>query len=137
LISVEFDVGTYYRGAAHPNSNAQVLNVDVKNARTLRLADLFKPGARYLQVLSGFAIKDLKRQSKAQDGVLEDSSIETGAGPSLRNYQNWTITKKGLGITFDAYQVGPYVAGPQFVLVPYTNLKEIIRSDGPLEVYLK
>lgn len=139
LISIQFDVGTYYSGAAHPNSNAQVLNFDVKNARTLRLGDLFKPGAKYLQTLSSYAIKDLKGQSTAKgaDGMLDNASIESGAGATARNYQNWTITKNGLAITFDAYQVGPYAAGPQYVVIPYSALKQIIDMNGPLGPYLK
>jgi hypothetical protein len=138
LVSIEFDVGTYYSGAAHPNSNAQVLNFDIKNGKTLRLADLFKPGAKYLQALSSFAIKDLKKQSaKNSDGMLDNESIESGAGATLNNYRNWTITKKGLGITFDAYQVGPYAAGPQYVMVPYAALKELIDPNGLLATYLK
>jgi hypothetical protein len=139
LISIQFDVGTYYSGAAHPNSNSRVLNFDVKKARILRLGDLFKPGAKYLQALSSYSIKDLKRQSTAKgaDGMLDDASIESGAGASARNYENWTITKKGLGITFDAYQVGPYAAGPQYVLVPYSGLKDMIEPSGPLATYMK
>ena len=43
--------------------------------------------------------------------MLDDASIRSGAGPNAKNYQSWTITKKGLGISFDAYQVGPYAAG--------------------------
>ena len=39
--------------------------------------------------------------------MLDDASIRSGAGPNAKNYQSWTITKKGLGINFDAYQVGP------------------------------
>jgi hypothetical protein len=139
LISIQFDVGTYYSGAAHPNSNSLVLNFDVKKVRMLRLGDLFKPGAKYLQALSSYSIKDLKRQSTAKgaDGLLDDASIESGAAATARNYENWTITKKGLGIIFDAYQVGPYAAGPQHVLVPYSALKEMIDPTGPLNMYLK
>ena len=69
--------------------------------------------------------------------MLDDASIESGAGATAGNYENWTITKKGLGIIFDAYQVGPYAAGPQYVLVPYPALKEMIDSTGSLGMYLK
>jgi hypothetical protein len=137
LISIEFDIGTYYRGAAHPNSYAIVLNFDVKNGKTLKLADLFKTGAKYLQTLSAYAIKDLKQQSKAKDGVLDDESIQNGAGPTAKNYDSWTITKKGIGITFDAYQVGPYVAGPQYVSVPYSALKDLIEPSGAIAAFVK
>ncbi len=136
LISVQLDAGSYYRGAAHPNSSSEVINFDLINGKPLRLADVFKPGAKYLQTISAYAIKDLKRQSKENEGMLEDSTIEEGASPDPKNYQSWTITKKGLGINFDAYQVGPYAAGPQSVIVPYSAMRDIIKPDGPLAHYL-
>lgn len=137
LISIKFDVGSYSAGTAHPNSVSAVLNYDVKSGKVLKLADLFSPGARYLQALSSYCVKDLKRQSKANNSLLDDASIQTGAGPDARNYQNWNITKKGLEITFDAYQVGAYAAGPQKVVIPYSALKELIRIDGPLVQFVK
>lgn len=137
LISIDFGVGGYYRGAAHPNTHSRVLNFDLKNGKPLRLADLFKPDAKYLQIISDFCVKDLQKQSKANDNMLDDESIRTGAGPNPRNYQSWTITRKGLGINFDAYQVGPYVAGPQFVVVPYSAIKDAIKPDGPVGMFVK
>src|SRR5262245_23540333 len=97
LASIEFAVGSYYMGAAHPNSYSEVVNYDLKNGKLLKLSDLFTPGAKFLPVISAYCVQDLKNQSKAKEGMLEDESwIEKGAGPSAKNYQSWTITKKGL-----------------------------------------
>jgi Protein of unknown function (DUF3298)/Deacetylase PdaC len=137
LASIEFDIGSYYQGAAHPNSYSEVINYDLKNGKVLKLSDLFKPGAKYLQALSTYCVADLKKQSKGKDGMLDDSSIASGAGPTANNYRSWTITKKGLGINFDPYQVGPYAAGQQFVMVPYSAIKELINPDGPLASFAK
>jgi uncharacterized protein DUF3298/peptidoglycan-N-acetylmuramic acid deacetylase PdaC-like protein len=135
LISVEFEVGSYYQGAAHPNSYSEVLNYDLKNGKQLKLSDLFKPGAKYLQAIATYCIADLKKQGK-EKGLL-DEEIEKGAAASAKNYQSWTITKRGLGIDFDSYQVGPYAAGPQFVLVPYSTLKDLINPEGPIGQFVK
>lgn len=132
LISAEFVVSEYYQGAAHPNYYTQVVNYDLRNGKQLKLSDLFKPGAKYLQVLSNYSIADLKKQSKQNGDALVDTEIESGAAPTAKNYQSWKITRKGLGINFDPYQVGPYAAGAQNVLVPYPNLKDIINPDGPI-----
>jgi hypothetical protein len=139
LMSIEFDSGSYYRGAAHPNSHSQVVNYDLKNGKPLRLADLFKPGSKYLQTIATYCINDLKKQSKLKgaDSMLDNSTIESGASADPKNYQSWTITRKGLGINFDSYQVAPYVAGPQYVLVPYSALKDIIKPDGPITQFVK
>jgi hypothetical protein len=69
--------------------------------------------------------------------VEDNDWIEKGAAAELSNYDNWAITKKGLRITFDPYQVGPYAAGPQQVVVPYSALKEIIKPDGPVKQFVK
>lgn len=130
LVSVKFDVSSYYQGAAHPNSYSSVLNYDLRNGKQLKLADLFKPGAKYLQTISSYCIAELKKQSK--DKSLPEDEIQQGAAPVAKNYKSWTISKHGLGIVFDAYQVGPYAAGPQFVLVPYSALKDLINPEGPI-----
>ena len=139
LVSVSFSISSYYQGAAHPNSFSEVVNYDLKNGKQLKLADLFKPDAKYLQAISSYCIDDLKKQSNAKgaDGMLDESSIKSGAAPSPKNYQSWTITRKGLGINFDAYQVGPYAAGPQFVTVPYSLIKDLISPDGPISQFAK
>lgn len=139
LIGIELTVSSYAAGAAHPNSDTEVVNFDLKNGRSLKLAELFSPGAKYLQALSTYCIQDLKKQAKAQGEAapLEDDWIKRGAGPELSNYDNWTITKKGLNITFDPYQVAAYAAGPQRVVVPYSSLKDIIKPDGPIGQFVK
>ena len=137
LISIDFGIGGYYQGAAHPNSHSRVINFDLKNGKPLKLADLFKPEVRYLQVISDYCIKDLQKQSKSKGNMLDDASIRSGAGPNAKNYQSWTITKRGLGINFDAYQVGPYVVGPQFVLIPYSAIKDALKPDSPVAAFVK
>jgi len=135
LMSVEFKVGSYYQGAAHPNSFTDVLNYDLKNGKQLKLSDLFKPGAKYIQAIATYCIADLKKQ--ANEKGLTNEEIERGAAASPKNYNSWTITKRGIGINFDSYQVGPYAAGPQFVLVPYSTLKDLINPEGPIAQFGK
>ncbi|HEX7531319.1 MAG TPA: RsiV family protein, partial [Pyrinomonadaceae bacterium] len=138
LISVEFSEGTYEAGAAHGNSATTVVNYDVRNGKKLALADLFNPKSNYLTVISAYCIKELKDRSKKEnDSMLSDDLIQSGASPRADNYRAWSITKKGLWITFDPYQVAAYAAGPQNVLVPYSALKDIIKPDGPVAAFAK
>jgi hypothetical protein len=136
LISVEFAVGSYYSGAAHPNSYSEVLNFDLKNGKVIRLSELFNPGAKYLQAISTYSVEDLKKQSKEKNAMLDDDWIQRGAGPKAENYKSWTISRKGLAINFDSYQVGPYATGPQHVFIPYSALKDLIKADGPLRPFI-
>lgn len=140
LISIEFSVYDYENGAAHGNSSTETVNFDLKSGKKLKLSDLFNPGAKYLDALSAYCIKDLKKQARKEnpnDPSLPDENIEGGAAPDADNYHSWNITGKGLLITFDPYQVGPYAAGTQQVVVPYTALREIVRPDGPIASFVK
>jgi hypothetical protein len=137
LVSIQFDVSSYFQGAAHPNSSSEVINFDLKNGKQLKLGDLFKPGARYLQTIANYCVADLKKQSKEKKLDLSDDQIAEGAAAKATNYESWTITNKGVGINFDAYQVGPYAAGPQYVLVPYSTLKDLVNPDGPVGQFVK
>jgi hypothetical protein len=133
LLSISFGAH-HYLGGAHPNTNSDAINYDLKAGRVLRLADLFKPGSNYLSVISNYCIKDLKKQ---MGGDADDDWIKRGAGAKLSNYRSWNITPDGLNIAFDAYQVAPYVAGPQEVDIPYRVLKTLIAPKGPLGWALK
>jgi hypothetical protein len=131
IISVEFYSSQYERGAAHGNSYTTVLNYDVKNGRKISLADLFNPKSNHLSVLSAYSSKDLKERLR-KDDMLDDDMLKSGTEPRADNFAAWTITRKGLWITFDPYQVAAYAAGPQHVLVPYSALKDLIKPDGPV-----
>ena len=136
LISIEFSESAYSRGAAHPNSYTTVLSYDVRNGKKLALADLFNAKSNYLKAISDYCIKDLKLQAKKEkDSMLTDDMIKSGASARADNFNAWTITKQGLWITFDPYQVAAYAAGPQQVLVPYSALKDLIKSDGPISPF--
>jgi Protein of unknown function (DUF3298)/Deacetylase PdaC len=137
LISLEWGESTYEGGAAHGNHLTQVLNYDVKKGKKLALADLFMDKSKYLTAIANYCMKELKERSKKEDAMIFADQIESGAGPRADNYRAWSITKKGLWITFDPYQVAAYAAGPQYVLVPYSALKDIIRPDGPIANFAK
>lgn len=134
LISIIFGVSTYSRGAAHPNYSTYPVNFDLKSGARLKLSDLFQPGSDYLSRISSYSIEDLKRQAGKDNYGYEQ--IEEGAAPEDDNYQSWNISKKGLAITFDAYQVASYAEGPKNVVVPYASLRDAVRSDGALSAVL-
>ena len=131
LISISFLEATF-TGGAHPNGNYFTITYDLKNGKELKLAELFKPSAKYLDTISAYVIRDLQSRkipdSSENMGLAQDI-FEDGAKPTAENYRNWSITKKGLMFTFDPYQVGPYAAGPQFIIMPYAKLKDIIKPD--------
>jgi hypothetical protein len=129
MVSVSFVINTYFEGAVHGNYNEISFNYDLNQGRSLGLADLFKPNSNYLKIISDYAIKSLRKEF-APDPDLE--WIQRGAGPEEKNYESWNLTRKGLEVTFNPYQVASYAEGPHTVVVPYSLLKDVIDPQGPL-----
>lgn len=131
ILSLKFDIQTYYTGAAHPGTVSKTATFDLQQGHDLNLEDLFVPDTDYLGAISQLCIKQLSTRDIGFEG------FELGATATPGNYRNWNVTADGLTITFDEYQVAPYAAGPQTVVIPYRELAAIIPPDGPLAPYLQ
>ncbi len=129
ILSLKFDITTYYTGAAHPGAVSQTVAYDLQQGTDLTLADLFVPDADYLTAISKYCIAQLSTRDIGFQG------FELGATAAPGNYRSWNITADGLMITFDEYQVAPYAAGPQAVVIPYKAMGQLIEPDGPLAAY--
>ncbi len=127
ILSIQFSVDAYADGAAHPYHLTRTLNFDLETGQVLSLDSLFLPDADYLTVLSDYCKAELATRE-----IGFESGFQSGADPLPENYLNWNLTYDGLLITFDEYQVAPYAAGMQQVLVPYAALETIIAPDGAL-----
>ena len=126
LISISIMDYTFM-GGAHGGTSSNPINYDLKNNRELKLADIFEPGSNYLKIISDYAIADLKPRV---GDMSDDEWLSKGAAPEVDNYRSWNLTRKGLMVTFDQYQVAAYAAGPQQVIVPYSKLQSVLRKDG-------
>jgi hypothetical protein len=124
VLSVLFS-NLFYLGGAHPGSYHRSVNYDFTTGRVLSLGDLFVPGAPYLERIAEYCIGQLNQR-------LDFEIWDDGATPIPENYQVWSITAEGLLVVFDEYQVAPYAAGPQRVVVPYDVLADIIHPQGPI-----
>jgi hypothetical protein len=134
--SAVFTISRLEHGMAHPAYEFRVVNYDAKAGRELQLADLFKPGSDYLQRISAAAIARLRMINQEYGDetptFLGDPEYVENASAKAKNYQHWTLTARGLAITFEPYQVGPFAAGSPNVLIPYAELKDVLRPGGPL-----
>lgn len=131
ILSLKFETIGYSDGAAHPYHYTQTLTFDIEKGEQVSLDVLFLPDSDYLKFLSDYC----KIELAARDIDFDSSS--QGADPTVENYRNWNITSDGLMITFDEYQVAPYAAGPQTVIIPYSALQGIIDPVGPLGKFLQ
>jgi len=129
LFSFSFEVYTYYAGAAHPNSYTISQNWDMKKGNLMTFPGLFKKDSKYLDKISSFCIESLKLQGKMTGYEMLDDMLLSGAGPKDSNFVNFNFLQKGMLITFDRYQVAPYAAGTQYVLIPYIAFYEMLVED--------
>ncbi len=127
LISIRFRIDQYNTGAAHPAHATYTLNYNLSDDKPIILVDLFKPGAKYLDVIANYTVRELKQQNRLL--------FPEGATPTADNYSHWNFDRGGLLFTFDPYQVGPYAQGPSEVLIPYIALESVLKPNLPIWQY--
>ena len=118
LVSASLQVSQYASGAAHPLPYTVVVNYDLLNGRLLELDDLFRPGSDYIERLAELARADLN-----QRGML---FFEQGVEARAENFRAWAVSPEGLVVIFDVYQVAPYAAGAQEVVIPFEQIEAMI-----------
>jgi len=131
IVSIKFSFEGFTSGQAHPYHYTITVNYDLEQSKELTLDQLFASNANYLQPISDYC----KTQLATRD-IGFQGDFTKGADPLPENYKNWNITADGLAITFDEYQVAPYAAGPQTVVVPYNVLSQVIQNPGPLTPFV-
>ncbi len=130
--SIKFDNSFYADGAAHPAHYSTTINYDLSNGREITLDEIFLSNSNYLQVISDAC----KAQLSTRD-IGFDQGFSQGADPLPENYQHWNISNEGLVITFDEYQVAPYAAGPQIVVIPFSALQGIVNPQSALAFFVQ
>jgi len=127
LVSVYLMFDTYIAFSAHPFPASQSLNYDAATGQLIDLVDLFRPGAEALPVVLG----EVEQALLARDLGYADGTVES----VLQARENWNFLPEGLRLNFDVYEVGPYAAGPQYVLIPWDLLSPHVVPGGPAEIF--
>jgi len=119
-----------YTGGAHPNTSSERFNFLMPEGRRVEFAEVFTP--KGVQRVSDISIARLKQDLGGPDGMSDMDWIKRGAGPNARNFASFTLLPRELLITFDAYQVAAYAAGPQEVRIPIVQLRDVLRPNPRL-----
>ena len=136
LISVVYFYSENSNGMPRSFDYIGTLNYDLEKNRELKLADLFKPGAKYLETISAYCLKILQSRTPENGQKLADSNGVISVKADAENY-NWNLMKKGLLISFEEYEIVPISAGTQSVLIPYSEFKNIAKPNGVLAKMMK
>lgn len=120
-----------YTGGAHPNTHTVFLNFNARTGAALSLNDFLLPG------YEAKLLVEAEKAFRQKNGLSPQANLrEQGFEFSNGNFDfpnQFCLTKEGILFYFNAYEAGrPYALGPTKFIVPYNNIKSLIRKDGPL-----
>jgi len=120
-----------YTGGAHGNGGTFASLVDLRSGRIVPPSAVFKPGDGWLRTITAMVGADLRKQFVERPG-FDDALEPANLAKLLSEANRYCWTDKQLDVIFNAYDVGPYAAGPYEVNISYDRLKPILRPDGPI-----
>lgn len=118
-----------YVGGAHGMTFSLPYNFALVGGKpkSLKFSDVFRQGTgstvsdRVMAKLSG-----VERAAWVQDGQVKAMTAD--------QLNRFVITKVGVKFLFDRYELGPYAAGDFNVTLLYSEIEDVIRTDGPLRL---
>ena len=116
MVSLRFSFLEYRNGGAHGGQRTETRTYLRQPEMVLGFHQLTIDPDSMLDAVSRFCVTVL--EAELGDGTTSDW-IRKGAAPRAANFRKWNLTPVGLLVTFDEYDVAPYGAGRQQVLVPY------------------
>ena len=130
ILSLRFDYSEYIEGAAHPNTASRVLNYDLKRHFLLPTTALFASSTQALPFLSAYVRNNQQKYlSDSGEATEYREMFVPGTEPTHDNFEEVALTKTGLLIIFNPYQVAPYARGVVQVEVPLADTADLISPD--------
>ncbi len=119
-----------FLGGAHPNYYCGGINFVAKTGAEIAFDDIFVPKARAELNKMAEKIVRLEREIPA-DQTLTDYGYWFENDKFELN-DNFVITSDNITFSFNPYEVGPYALGMTEINLPFSKIKHLIKSDGPL-----
>lgn len=123
-----------YTGGAHGFQFTQLKCIDPKTSKHISLDDLFNPG--FAAELNTLGEKRFRKQRQLEaDSNLEEAGFSFEGNQFSLN-DNYAITEEGLRFYFNSYEIAPYAMGPTNILIPYQEIKNLIKQNGLLKDFI-
>jgi hypothetical protein len=124
-----------FLGGLHPVSNTQYLNFDIQTQKLLKIEDLFESD----KIIK---IKNLAEQKFYQMENLDYKLTLDEQGYWFENDrfflpENFGLRVDGIKFIFNPYEVSSFARGVIEIFIPYSEIKEFIRSDSKLFRFVK
>ena len=121
-----------YEGGAHGSYNIMYTNIDLNELVTISEEDLFVPN--YYNSLTDNIVKSLMKQ---YDAEIPDSLLMRGffTIDDIVPNNNFWLSDSGIHYSYNQYEIAPYSMGVIDVVVPYSEISDIILPDGIIARY--
>ena len=133
LVTIETNSYTF-QGGAHGGSYTYFINWNTKADKNITLNDILVNG--YKEKLTAIADTIFRRQEKltdtaslARDYFFKDNKFSLP--------KNFLVTPLGLRFLYNIYEIKPYAAGRTDLLIPYAQLKPLLRQNTVVTQYIK
>lgn len=124
-----------YMGGAHGMPGTFSTIFDLKHGKVLKFYDLVNIADS--TVLMEIAEKKFRLDNQLEAGVsLNEQGYFWGTEGKLYFNDYFTITDKGLRMTYGAYEIAAYAAGMPSFTIPYAELKPYLTENSPLKRFL-
>ena len=116
--------GYSYMGGAHGNTGYACVVIDTKNVAQIHLAQsLTEAGRKKLGEMTTHAFEKQLGVAKLTDGDFYEDSVQ------IQKTTNLCLTDTDIEVSFNPYEVAPYVAGFQSVSFPKADVKDLFEKN--------
>ncbi len=123
-----------YLGGAHGSATVAYINWNTKTNKKIQLTDILIDA--YQQPLNKIAERIFRKQEKLAD----TASLTHGyffKDDQFSVNDNFLVNPTGLLFYYNEYEIKPYVAGPTELLIPYSQIKSLLRPNTVVAQYHK
>lgn len=115
-----------YTGGAHPSYYLTYFNYDNNTGKPVTLKQILIPGfEKALNKLIDEKFRE-KHDIKSNEPLTEAGLFED----KIEFNDNFLLTRNGIIFHYNIYEIWPYIYGATDVLVPYSNLIDLIDENG-------
>jgi hypothetical protein len=115
---------SYYTGGAHGGYSTYFINIDPSDGTKITLKDRFKEG--FEGPLRQVGERLFNEANMPDDSIASEGfSYEFSDGFALND--NYGFTREGLRFVYNIYEIAPYAAGSQEIVIPYERIKTLLK----------
>lgn len=134
LLGIEGDVVSVsissrgYLGGAHGFRDEKLITFDGKTGKALGWDDLVRADAK-ASLLKVAEAEFRKVRNIPLNKSLSDAGFFFDEGKGFTLSESFAVTKEGLVLHYNPYEVGPYVMGPTDLVIPMSIASGVLRDD--------